>query len=660
MSTSYDTVNIYKPVIKKNYAEHFLLQERRFPATLSIDTIFENHIIFKDSTHYHYYIFSFLDYIYIIPVHKEILKNSSSPFADIVSENEYFNDDGVFMYSHSSFFHEESSKYNICKDLFKPHFFAWAVSVIFYSMYINNSVLSSCFFNNKDNRSSCDEDLTKEERIIINAITEYEKSIEHFLNTHEYIYYFFRYFGETKYAYPFLGYVLSSYEITSDIINDYFGVSNGIIKDIAPSRFIELSSDNFELHLQEKKPDYYFNYNYIIDMFIYVPFQVSHHLLVNSSPMSNLEYPQYKKWMIIDGIYTLKIFPGNSIKFCGYKVFHDDLNRVINTLQFKEISFDNSLIEIGDQVFENNTFITKITLPDSLKRIGKEFCRGAHNLTGEIIIPVNVKKIGDSFLTTTSIDKITVLSEDLEIGYDFARISNIKTFTMISGKFKIGDYFLNFCESLIEVRIPDETYEISNHFMNESRKVIFNIPPKIKKIGNNFTNGNYVNLILPSSLVEIGFNFLRDCKTIKSIIIPETVITIGDSFMRESTVKEVIFRPGSNMLSIPKYFLSGTSKLEKVELPENIVYINEFFMSWSGIKKIKIPDNVDIINKNCFSDTHDLETVIFDTFADCTIEDNFAKKSSLKKIVYCDGSSYEIDRSLVKEDVEFVNLAKLD
>lgn len=326
MDVSYDEIKFYLPKIKKDYDGDFLTQYLRFPSTLSFDTIFENHITLENPTNYHYYIFNFSHDNFIIPIHKDILRNSSSPFAEHISESKYFNDEGVFIYSHFSFFHEETSKHNICRDLFNPYLFSSIISCIFHLMHITNSKLSNCFFYNKNNlQKFTDKNITVYEEEIIHRIMDViATDIYSVLNTHEYAYYFFRYFGETMFPNAVLGYLIGSYKIDEDVIKNYFGVINGVIEDVPDYDFIEPDHD-FELHLQGRKPNYHFNYNYIMDIFTYVDFRVSHHLLVNSTPKSNLEYPQYTKWMVIDNIYTLSMFPGKSIKFFGCKYFGVDI-----------------------------------------------------------------------------------------------------------------------------------------------------------------------------------------------------------------------------------------------------------------------------------------------------------------------------------------------
>lgn len=118
-----------------------------------------------------------------------------------------------------------------------------------------------------------------------------------------------------------------------------------------------------------------------------------------------------------------------------------------------EVTVPDGVKEIVYEAFDpedgGNETITKITLPDSVERIGGKAFSYCAALT-EVRLPAGVKEIGNEFT-----------------GCGFTE------FTVPDGVEKIGSFFLNNCENLTKVTLPDSIVEIDSFdFLDGSEKAV--------------------------------------------------------------------------------------------------------------------------------------------------------------------------------------------
>lgn len=128
--------------------------------------------------------------------------------------------------------------------------------------------------------------------------------------------------------------------------------------------------------------------------------------------------------------------------------------------------------------------ITKITLPDTIKFIGKSAFRGCENLT-EINIPDSVEEIRDSA---------------------FFNCKSLKSLTLPDSVKKIESSAFTGCEKLVKIKLPNGITEIASNIFSACRSLeTIEIPDSVKKID-----------LFP-------FKF---CDNLKTVIIPPSVLTI--------------------------------------------------------------------------------------------------------------------------------------
>ena len=120
----------------------------------------------------------------------------------------------------------------------------------------------------------------------------------------------------------------------------------------------------------------------------------------------------------------------------------------------KEVTLSESVQEIGEYAFIN-TSVTKISLNDNLKKIGKSAFDSCLNLE-EITLNKNLEEIGDfAFSACTSLKEITIPKKVEFIGNGaFARCENLSSLTLLSEKTEIGENICDSCGGSLTIACP--------------------------------------------------------------------------------------------------------------------------------------------------------------------------------------------------------------
>jgi len=236
------------------------------------------------------------------------------------------------------------------------------------------------------------------------------------------------------------------------------------------------------------------------------------------------------------------IMNGNTVVEIGEAVFNENENiesvsipasvKTINSYAFNlcfglsSVTFasDSELITIGEAAFAS-TAISSITFPSKLQYITKDAFEYCENLTS-VTIPNSTKTIfGGAFANCTNLSTVTIGS----------KVSNIK-----SGAFT-GCVAL----SSISVNSANETYSSASGVLYNKDKTTLILYPQGKSntgfelrdetttIADYAFEGNTAlqQLLInsDSSLVSIGVGAFRGCSSLKSIMdIPDSLTTIGD------------------------------------------------------------------------------------------------------------------------------------
>lgn len=127
--------------------------------------------------------------------------------------------------------------------------------------------------------------------------------------------------------------------------------------------------------------------------------------------------------------------------------------------------------------------------------------------------------------------------------------------------------FMYFCPSLISIVLPNNLTRIGDRFMNEYHKLTsIDLPNSVSQVGDNFMCNCYslISIVLPNSLTQVGDNFMNDCPKLTSIVLHNSLTQVGDNFICNCRSLTSIVLP-NNLKQIGNDFIKGCRAL-----PSNI------------------------------------------------------------------------------------------
>ena len=227
-----------------------------------------------------------------------------------------------------------------------------------------------------------------------------------------------------------------------------------------------------------------------------------------------------------------------------------------------DIAIPDSVIGIDSWAFSECSGLTNITIPNGVTCIDEGTFSGCSGLTN-ITIPDGVTSIGDhAFQSCSNLTIVTIPDSVMSIGsYAFPYCSSLTSVTIGNGVTSIGEEAFRDCNSLTDITIPDSVTNIGHYAFYDCISLAkIDIPDSLTDIGNfsldntyfyndesNWENGVlYIGNVLyrvksyigGSYTVRDGTKIIAGCsfynysagigaKNLTEIIIPDSVVSIG-------------------------------------------------------------------------------------------------------------------------------------
>ena len=261
---------------------------------------------------------------------------------------------------------------------------------------------------------------------------------------------------------------------------------------------------------------------------------------------------------------------------------------------------------IGTSVFENNTTITSVTIPNSVTSIGDKAFRSCYGLKS-VTIPNSVTSIGNAAF--------------YECG--FTKLNIPQNVTSIGTRAFVG------CRQIIEITVDQKNlnYRVDDNAIIErnTNTLIFGCQStndiSVKNIGSYAFEGcsGLKSISIGSNVETIGDSAFYGCSGLESIEIPESVTEIGGHAFYNCKITEVTFNAknctsmgnenypvfknvdkdgvvsypvsyvtiGENVENIPPYAFYNCSEITKIAIPHKITSIGEYaFYNCKGLKTV--------------------------------------------------------------------------
>lgn len=297
------------------------------------------------------------------------------------------------------------------------------------------------------------------------------------------------------------------------------------------------------------------------------------------------------------GFYAFRRCTGKLVVECDipsgsqydYGIFYDTY--------FKEIVVGEGVKEIGDYAFYHCGSTTLVTIPSSVRSIGKDAFVGC---TGKLRINCNIPGLSDRH------------------GLLYSKFSEVE---IGDGVTYIGDCAFNQCHDLNVVTIPESVTSIGEKAFKECDGILsISLPSSVTSIGwgafeactgdlevnceipdNAFYGSQFSTVVIGDGVTTIGLNAFSKCASIQSLTIPNSVTTI-DRYAFASCSGIATISMGNGVKKIDDCAFNGCSALTTMELPEGLESIGEnAFGGCMGLELMTIPSSVKKFGNMAFS-----------------------------------------------------------
>ena len=217
-----------------------------------------------------------------------------------------------------------------------------------------------------------------------------------------------------------------------------------------------------------------------------------------------------------------------------------------NAIGLEQINFDENIqiTEIPDYAFCNNK-ITSITIPKSVKKIGKAFICDYYpdNKLAEINLNEGIEIIDGSFAGSkiTSIEFPSTLKRILE--YSFRNCTKLEYIEFPENMYEIGDWAFEICFNLKEVVFSDTIIKIGACAFLDCPITKVVMPENMTYVVDNsfFDSEELEIVIIGSNTEKIGEQAFANCPSLEMVVIPDNVTSISDTAFSDTGENLVIY-----------------------------------------------------------------------------------------------------------------------
>lgn len=260
---------------------------------------------------------------------------------------------------------------------------------------------------------------------------------------------------------------------------------------------------------------------------------------------------------------------------------------------FTSITIPESVTHIGDNAFEECEDLDKITIPGSVKTIGKQAFLSSG--LDEVVLINGLQNIGEEAFKYTSLDEITIPESVVSIG--------LRAFEMYS----LEKYFVDEKNEKYEAVDGILYTKGGEHLVHCPKQITdgrFEIRDGVKYIDDYaFYNHTYLTyLVMPDTVLEIGEYAFATCTKLREVAFSKGLITIGTLAFLDCT-ELVTLEFGPNLQRIEDFAFKNSiySTRRVLELPDGLKYIGDGAFGSCMLRYVSIPNTVTYIGDSAFT-----------------------------------------------------------
>ena len=292
--------------------------------------------------------------------------------------------------------------------------------------------------------------------------------------------------------------------------------------------------------------------------------------------------------------------------------FMRDHMDILEAVNMKETSVENNTIP--NNSFKNKSSLVYFVFPENITIIG-DYAFNNTLLSGVLIIPDSVVKIGNNSFAGTNIGSIQFPQELTEIGSFAFRDcqSTYGSLILPDGLKVIKESAFNNNKFNGTLHLPENLEVIgpSSFYSSGSFTGDLSIPEKVTELPlNAFRNTTFSGSLDLANVQVIGSNVFNKSGLKGELVIPEGVIQIGPGAFRENRFSSIVFSSTIKIIDDGAFY-GCSSAISPLIFPEGLVTIGgDAFGRCSSIPSIELPSTLQILRGGCFHDCFNLSSII--------------------------------------------------
>lgn len=317
---------------------------------------------------------------------------------------------------------------------------------------------------------------------------------------------------------------------------------------------------------------------------------------IDGAPVTEIADSAFSECFLLE-----KLTVPDSVKIIGRQAFS-----ACSVL--KTIKLPTEIDKMGAGVFDGCPKLESVTIPKGITELPEATFYECTGLSS-VVLPEGLEIIGsESFYGCSSVSEIAFPESLTSIGdYAFQGCSSLKTVNFTENLVNLGGYIFQDCKSLTDISVPD-----SNEMFMDKDGVLFTkdgctlvrypeareqdsfvIPEGCTQLANGcFVDAVYLRNIDLNNATVFGMDAFFRCTGLESIAVPEGTTDISaQMFAYCSSLKEVSLP--STLKTIGDYAFYTCAGLSEVTVPEGTEKLGAYsFFNCLELKTLRLPDSV--------------------------------------------------------------------